>query len=363
MHILQYGQEFRGSSVTSHDRHQRVHAAVRRRRTGDTAYAQPELDIPYLDGARAAGRHRRLHASLPTIAARQPAGGARSSSRSISRSATATTTTSARSWSDELGSAEMYYRFLNCGFRIAATGGTDNFSDVWRDPPPGADRTYAQRPGPLSLQSWLEADQGAAARSEPRARCCSSRSRAESPGEEIALAASDRRELAVKVDAVSIAPLEKLEIIVNGRVAATATPTDPQKVTFSGSVAVPAGGWIAARVVGPERRSYVDRRLRVRADQSGLCRARRQAVHVKPRTRSSCVTWWMRSGRASIPSRPAGERRPNARNSRQRSIRRGRCTTRLRSADRRLPELVGQRLAIEVHEMNVLALAPCRSCC
>jgi photosystem II stability/assembly factor-like uncharacterized protein len=35
--------------------------------------------------------------------------------------------------SDEMTSAEFYYRLLNCGFRIAATAGTDNFSDVWRD--------------------------------------------------------------------------------------------------------------------------------------------------------------------------------------------------------------------------------------
>ena len=78
------------------------------------------------------------------------------------------------------------------------------------------------------------------------------------PGEEIAPAASDRRELRVKVEAVSIAPPEKLEVIVNGRVAATATPADPQKISFSGSVAVPAGGWIAARVVGPASRYVSD---------------------------------------------------------------------------------------------------------
>ena len=58
-------------------------------------------------------------------------------------------------YSDERASAEMYYKLLNCGFRIAATGGTDNFPDVWRDPPPGTDRTYAKVEGRLTVASWL----------------------------------------------------------------------------------------------------------------------------------------------------------------------------------------------------------------
>src|SRR5581483_8450250 len=60
-------------------------------------------------------------------------------------------------YSDELGSAAFYYRLLNAGFRLPATGGTDNFSDVWRDPPPGSDRTFAHVQGPLSTRSWLDA--------------------------------------------------------------------------------------------------------------------------------------------------------------------------------------------------------------
>jgi len=60
-------------------------------------------------------------------------------------------------WYDELNNAEIYYRLLNAGFRLAATGGTDNFSDVWRDPGPGASRTYARVEGELTVDSWLEA--------------------------------------------------------------------------------------------------------------------------------------------------------------------------------------------------------------
>src|SRR5256884_8292881 len=48
------------------------------------------------------------------------------------------------------------FRSLNCGFRLAAAGGTDNFADVGRDPPPAVDRTFVRITGPLSLQSWMD---------------------------------------------------------------------------------------------------------------------------------------------------------------------------------------------------------------
>ena len=60
-------------------------------------------------------------------------------------------------WSDELASADFYYRLLNAGFRVPATGGTDNFSDVFLDPPPGSDRTFAHLTGPLTHQNWIDA--------------------------------------------------------------------------------------------------------------------------------------------------------------------------------------------------------------
>ena len=151
----------------------------------------------------------------------------------------------------------MYYRFLNCGFRIAATSGTDNFSDVFRDPPPGADRAYVQIRGPLSLRSWMDGIK-AQRTFGTTGPLLFLDVEGKAPGDEIALGGADRPELKVTADAVSIAPLDKLEIIVNGRVAATATPTDPHKIAFSGRVPVPLGGWVAARVVGPASRYVTD---------------------------------------------------------------------------------------------------------
>jgi TolB protein len=255
-HILQYGEEFRGS--LGHISMIGISRYVLPFTGGNpgTAYAQPELDGAYLDGARQQGGIAGYVHPYNTPV-RQPSAGAGILIPVDIALGKGDFYDIGALVSDEIGSAEMYYRFLNCGFRIAATSGTDNFSDVWRDPPPGADRAYVQIRGPLSLRSWMDGIK-AQRTFGTTGPLLFLDVEGKGPGDEIALAGADRPELKVKVDAVSIAPLEKLEIIVNGRVAATATPTDPQKITFTGSIPVPHGGWVAARVVGPSSRYVTD---------------------------------------------------------------------------------------------------------
>jgi len=49
----------------------------------------------------------------------------------------------------------------------------------------------------------------------------------------------------------SIVPVDAIDILVNGDVAATVKAADPTHVVFDGQVAVPRGGWVAARASGP----------------------------------------------------------------------------------------------------------------
>jgi hypothetical protein len=122
-------------------------------------------------------------------------------------------------YSDELGSAGFYYRLLNAGFRIAATGGTDNFSDVWRDPPPGSARTYARVDGPLSVSSWLDAVRaGRTFMSTGPLLTFTVEGR--QPGDVLVLGESAAAPL-VRVEARSITPLDSLQIVVNGDVVRT----------------------------------------------------------------------------------------------------------------------------------------------
>lgn len=161
-------------------------------------------------------------------------------------------------WSDEVGSAQMYDRFLNAGFRLAATGGSDTPSNVWRAPPPGTSRTYARVDGPLTFDAWLEAVKAGRTFATTGPLLLLDVERRQ-PGDEIRLDPSDPTTLTVRVDARSIAPLERVEIVVNGEVVHRMTPGhDAGTITGSATVEIPGSGWIAARAVGPPHPAVAD---------------------------------------------------------------------------------------------------------
>jgi hypothetical protein len=155
-------------------------------------------------------------------------------------------------WSDERGSADFYYRLLNAGFRVTATGGTDNFSDVWIDPPAGSDRTFAHLSGPLTMAAYFDAIKRGRTFFSTGPLVQRFEVEGREPGDEIALASDASSSLRVAAEVVSIAPIEAVEVIVNGEVAQTVPVTNPRHVAFADRVDVPRGGWVALRVSGPK---------------------------------------------------------------------------------------------------------------
>ena len=154
-------------------------------------------------------------------------------------------------WYDELDNAEIYYRLLNAGFRIAATGGTDNFSDVWRDPGPGASRTYARLEGPVTVDAWLAAvrERRTFATNGPLLFLTVDGT---PPGGEISVPEGGGGERLVVVKAASNSPLHKVEIVVNGRVAEVHDVDGRgERFRVESRVRLEGSGWIAARAVGP----------------------------------------------------------------------------------------------------------------
>ena len=150
-------------------------------------------------------------------------------------------------FSDERASADFYYRLLNAGFRIAATGGTDNFSDVWLDPPPGSSRTFARLSGPSDDGELVRGDQARADVFLVGADRVAVRGRGPGPGDEIALAAGAPPSLRVVADVVSIAPVDSLEVLVNGGWRRPSRRPTRGVSTFDGRVEVPpAAGWRCA---------------------------------------------------------------------------------------------------------------------
>jgi hypothetical protein len=258
-HLLQFGEEYRGS--LGHIGMLGVGDYILPLIGGapNTPYAQVASDLPYVDGARAQGGIAGfMHPYLR--AGEQPSSWAGSLIPVDVALGRGDFYDIASLYSDELTSAAMYYRLLNVGFRLPATGGTDNFPDVWRDPPPGTDRTYARIDGRLSVPTWLEAVKagrtfattGPLAFLEVEGR---------EPGGEVRLPSAGDATVRARVRWQSIVPVERVELIVNGEVREGRTydragdpadiPTSVWSDEVSFSVTMPEGGWVAARVLGP----------------------------------------------------------------------------------------------------------------
>ena len=152
--------------------------------------------------------------------------------------------------SDELASADMYYHMLNVGARLPATGGTDNFSNVWRDPSGGTARTYARLDGLISWRTWIEAVRAGrtVATNGPLLF-------AEVDGQEPGSELSSRGQVTVEVDLATIAPVEVIEIIVDGDVAHTISVREGEhQLTAQESIPVDGARWIAVRARGGKAR-------------------------------------------------------------------------------------------------------------
>ena len=257
-HIMQFAEEFRGS--LGHIGMLGINRYVLPLIGGEnnTAYAQVASDVPYLDGARAQGGIAGFMHPY-TGASPNPTGWAGSLIPVDVALGKGEFYDVESLYSDEKASAEMYYKLLNCGFHLAATGGTDNFPDVWRDPPPGTDRTYAKVQGPLTLASWLSAIKAGRTFGTTGPLVFLTVDGAE-PGRQLDRPASSPTKVRVVADVVSIAPAGALDIIVNGKVAATTavTTTGATPFHFVSDIDVPLGGWVAARIMGSSSREVAD---------------------------------------------------------------------------------------------------------
>ncbi len=158
----------------------------------------------------------------------------------------------------DMESARVYNKLLNSGFRLAATGGTDNFSDVWYDSSGGTARTYAKIDGGLSFESWIEAVRAGRTFGTNGPLLFLSVDGRE-PGDELRLASSDPASLSVRVDVASMSPLDQVEILVNGEVAHTFRPQGAgPRWELDATIVVPGSGWVAARAIGPQSRYIGD---------------------------------------------------------------------------------------------------------
>ena len=150
-------------------------------------------------------------------------------------------------YSDHLITSEIWYRLLNCGFRLPAGAGTDafpNFASLRG--PPGLVRVFVKSGAALDHGRWL-AGLKAGRTFVTNAPLFEFSLGGHQVGDEVRLPAGTHR-LSARVGMRSNVPLDHLEIIGNGQVVAT-IPLRGNRTTANDTVAisVTSSGWYVLR--------------------------------------------------------------------------------------------------------------------
>jgi len=148
-------------------------------------------------------------------------------------------------------SMELWYRFLNLGFRLGVSGGSDAFVNQRFTFLPGGERVYVNVGGGLDYATWIDglrrgrsfATVGPLLKFEVNG---------EPPGGERHFA-SGPASVSLGADVISAIPISRIEIVANGRVVAEASSPKPTKhLKWDGRVSLRESSWLAARVWAPD---------------------------------------------------------------------------------------------------------------
>src|SRR5271166_3926614 len=150
-------------------------------------------------------------------------------------------------FSDHKSTAEVWYKLLNCGFRLPTAAGTDfmgNYASLRG--PAGLNRVYAEiKPGPLNIEPWLAAIKAGRtfATNGPLLRFSLG---GQGIGGEVRL--ERKQEVGFSAEMNSIVPVDHLQIVCNGKVARElALESDRSSAHVDGSIPLEASGWCVLR--------------------------------------------------------------------------------------------------------------------
>jgi hypothetical protein len=150
-------------------------------------------------------------------------------------------------------SMELWYRLLNCGFRLAISAGTDSFTNVADHYTPGGGRVYVHTGQPLDYQQWI--------RNYKRGRSFASNGPSilytlddREPGDEIRVAAGAARRFRLKGLIETQIPLDRVEVIVNGKAVVSRSVAGQKRISLDESMALERSSWVAVRALGPWHR-------------------------------------------------------------------------------------------------------------
>ena len=148
-------------------------------------------------------------------------------------------------------SMELWYRFLNLGFRVGISGGSDAFVNQHFSFLPGGERVYVYTGGGFGYASWIDglrrgrsfATVGPLLMFEVDGN---------PPGAERHFA-SGPASVSVRVNVSSVIPISRVEIVANGQVVAEVSSSKPTiHLQWKGRVSLCQSSWLAARVWAPD---------------------------------------------------------------------------------------------------------------
>lgn len=146
---------------------------------------------------------------------------------------------------------ELWYRLLNCGLRLAISAGTDSFTNVADHYTLGGGRVWVHTAKPLDYDDWVE--------NYRRGRSFAGNGPillltvdGKEPGEQLHYSES-RRRLHVSVQLDTKVPIERVEVLANGR-----TVLKSAGGNIDGDIILESSAWIAARAIGPWSRMVLN---------------------------------------------------------------------------------------------------------
>lgn len=151
-------------------------------------------------------------------------------------------------FSDHKSTAEIWYKLLNCGFRLPTAAGTDfmgNYASLRG--PLGMNRVYAQvKPGPLKIDPWLDSIK-AGRTLATNGPLLHFELGGKGPGGDVRFEKKNQQ-VPFKVGLRSVVPLDHLQIVCNGKVVREIGMTHDRKSSdASGTIPVGATGWCVLR--------------------------------------------------------------------------------------------------------------------
>ena len=150
-------------------------------------------------------------------------------------------------FSDHKSTAEVWYKLLNCGFRLPTAAGTDfmgNYASLRG--PVGLNRVYAEvKPSPLKIEPWLASIKAGRtfATNGPLLRFSLG---GHGIGGEVKL--EKQQEVRFSAEMNSVVPVDHLQIVCNGKVARElAMNSERRAAHVDGAIALDASGWCVLR--------------------------------------------------------------------------------------------------------------------